>query len=154
MTVTYKSTGRGNDSSRNAAINDEFSLNQYDLSKNNLLTYLCLFKSIKKKINSIYFASDLTRIGRSDAEIRPIYCTRGVSSPAESGYEIGYVESKNPREKNVQKGGRSTGDQGNEGDVARLLLTPVFDQRAWKQEQIQLHPRIQYCSARPFSWRG
>lgn len=40
------------------------------------------------------------------------------------------------------------------GATARLLLTSLFDQRAWKQEQIQLHPRIQYCSARPLRGEG
>lgn len=62
-------------------------------------------------------------------------------------------------EKSVQKGLGLTGGRREErGDgkgtaMARLLLTSVFDQRAWKQEQIQLHPRIQYCSARPFAER-
>lgn len=41
---------------------------------------------------------------------------------------------------NVKKG---KGRQGKGATaMARLLLTSVFDQRAWKQEQIQLHPRF------------
>jgi len=108
--------------------------------------------SIKEKINAICFAIDLARINHIDAEIRLIYRTRKKRNQLAS--KIEYVESENQWKKECKKGIAQWRGQGNDSGVAHLLLTPVFDQRAWKQEQIQLHPWIQYCSARPFSWRG